>query len=120
MNYAHAHPHKLHQQGQKEGNSLEQFTWKAYGMQFSEGNMLGNLTLRISPIRGFPFEVYNSIVDYNHHIRRKDNYIWDVTEVLANATVGVIYHITIHTNISKQHIVHFALTQCCKLYINFF
>lgn len=58
--------------------------------------MLGNLTLRISPIRGFPFEVYTSIADYNHHIRRKDNYIWDVTEVLANATVGVIYHITIH------------------------
>lgn len=81
------------------------------------GNMLGNLTLRISPIRD-SLEVYNSIVDYNHHIRRKDNYIWDVTEVLANATVGVIYHIT-HINISKQ--IHCTLVlQCCKNYISIF
>lgn len=45
-------------------------------------------------MRGFHFEVYNSIVDYNHHIKRNDNYIWDVTEVLANTTVGVIYYIS--------------------------
>ena len=61
---------------------------------FLSGNMLGNLTLRNSPMRGFHFEVYNSIVDYNHHIKRNDNYIWDVTEVLANTTVGVIYYIS--------------------------
>lgn len=70
---------------------------------FLSGNMLGNLTLRNSPIRGFHFEVYNSIVDYNHHIKRKDNYIWDVTEVLANATVGVIYHITTHKHFKTTH-----------------
>lgn len=70
---------------------------------FLSENMLGNLTLRNLPIRGFHFEVYNSIVDYNHHIKRNYNYICDVTEVLANATVGVIYHITIHKHFKTTH-----------------
>lgn len=73
-------------------------------MQFSEWKYVRESYFEISPIRGFPLKfitVLLTIIITTH--KKEDNYIWDVTEVLANATMGVIYHITIHKHFETTH-----------------